>query len=485
MTIDDDGRGSTSIPLRRTPPTRRPRHAALVLLFGVLPAVVLPLAWFWWVRLIGTDAAAIILLLGGAAGVGWLAWLFALPRPAPIIVDDDVIDLPFGRRRLRLALPELLVARLTPEGLVLFAAAPPGQPARGHVGGVLLARSDFAEVDGPLHLVAAIRDRLARVHGEGYVVRLDENERRQLAFHRRRPIVVQLTAALCGAVFLVELGTGAVDSLAGLVRAGANASDLVAHGAVWRLVTANLLHGSWLHLGMNLAALLSTGALVERWLGRPGTFLVLCGSGVGGQLTSVALAWLGTTPRVSVGISGAVFGVLGVLLVSTWRFRHQATGGLRVPAATWLLLLLTNGAISLIPIVDVAAHVGGFAFGAAIAVVVTPRPGRGPLLGLAGQGRAASVAGVIVLVSVIMGLASLARDTLLVDLGVVAVAGLASSPRRTNDTGDALERTLRDGPWTGAMADMPRYRPVRDGWFARCSDLQRSTDTAHRDDSPR
>lgn len=406
MTIDDDGRGSTSIPLRRTPPTRRPRHAALVLLFGVLPAVVLPLAWFRWVGLIGTDTAAIILLLCGAAGVGWLAWLFALPRPAPIVVDDDVVDLPFGRRRLRLALPELLVARLTPEGLVLFAAAPPDRPARGHVGGVLLARSDFVDADGPLHLVAAIRDRLARVHGEGYIVRLDENERRQLAFHRCRPIVVQLTAALCGAVFLVELGTGAVNSLADLVRAGANASDLVATGAVWRLVTANLLHGSWLHLTMNLAALLSTGALVERWLGRPGTVIVLWASGVGGQAASTALAWIAGEPRVSVGISGAVFGVLGVLLVSTWRFRRQVTGGLRVPWATWLLLLATNGAISLIPMVDVAAHVGGFAIGALAAALVAPRPGRPAILAPQAQSRVALVAGALVVAAVVALLAN-------------------------------------------------------------------------------
>jgi rhomboid protease GluP len=259
------------------------------------------------------------------------------------------------------------------------------------VGGVMLARRDFVDVDGALTLVATVRERLAR-HGEGFLARLDENERRQQAFQRRRPVVVQVAAFVCVLVFLAELGTGAIASLDGLVRAGANASDLVRDGALWRVVTANLLHGSWLHLGMNLAALLSTGALVERWLGRPGTILVLWTSGVGGQLASSMLAWLGTVPRVSVGISGAVFGVLGVLLVSTWRFRRQPTGGLRVPAATWLLLLLTNGAISLVPMVDVAAHVGGFIIGALTAVFVVPRPGRPAVVGTRTQTRLAGVA---------------------------------------------------------------------------------------------
>jgi len=407
MSTGDDGpTPSTSIPLRRTPPTRRPRHAALLLLFGVLPAVVLPLGWFWWVRLLSADVVALALVLVGLAASGWLAWLFALPRPAPIVVDDDTLELPVGRQRLRFALPELLVLRLTPEGLVLFAAAPPGERPRGHVGGAMLARTDFNDVDGALHLVQTVRERLARHHGAGFVARLDENERRQQAFQRRRPIVVQAVALVCAAAFVAEVTTGAVASLGGLVRAGANASDLVGDGAVWRLVTANLLHGSWLHLGMNLAALLSTGALVERWLGRPGTVIVLWASGVGGQAASTVLAWLGGEPRVSVGISGAVFGVLGVLLVSTWRFRRQATGGLRVPWATWLLLLATNGAISLIPMVDVAAHVGGFVIGALVATVVAPRPGRPAMLAPLAQSRVATVAGALVVAAVVALLAS-------------------------------------------------------------------------------
>lgn len=408
MSSDDDSAApSTSVPLRRTPSTRRPRHAAMLLVFGVLPAVILPLSWFWWVRVVSTDVAAALLVTAGVGAIAWLAWLFALPSPSPIVVDDDAIDLPFGRQRLRFSLPELLVLRLTPEGLVLFAAAPPGQQPRGHVGGVMVARSDFVDVDGAVALVATVRERLARRHGPGYVDRLDENERRQQDFQRRRPVAVQVAAALCFVVFLAQLGSGSVASLDGLIRAGANASDLVRDGAVWRLVTANLLHGSWLHLGMNLAALLSTGALVERWLGRPGTILVLWTSGVGGQLASAMLAWADTVARVSVGISGAVFGVLGVLLVSTWRFRRHPTGGLRVPATTWLLLLLTNGAISLVPMVDVAAHVGGFVIGALTAVLVAPGPGHPARLAPRGQVRLAVVAVALVAVAALMALSGL------------------------------------------------------------------------------
>jgi membrane associated rhomboid family serine protease len=297
-----------------------------------------------------------------------------------------------------------LVARLSPEGLVVFAAAPPGTRPLGHVGGVVVARSYFADPEGPLQVVAAIRERLARVHGAGFVARLDDNERRQLTFLRRRPVVVWTLTAACVVVFVLELVTEQSTSASVLVRAGANASDLVARGEIWRLVTANLLHGSWLHLGMNLTALVSTGAVVERWLGRAGIIIVLVGSGVAGQLSSAAVSWVLGAPRISVGLSGAVFGVLGVLLLSTWRFRRAPTGGLRVPASMWFFLLATNGVISLIPIVDVAAHVGGFLGGVFAAALVAPRPAKAPVLAPAWQVLAGSILVVIVIAAALAAL---------------------------------------------------------------------------------
>lgn len=398
---------STSIPLRRTPPVRQLRHALLLIMLGVFPAVLLPAVWFWWSQHLSLEGVGAVLVLFGVASMGWLAWLFALPPPTPITIDDDVVDLPLGRRRLRIALPELLVARLMPREVVLFAATPPGQAPRGHVGGLVIPRRCFANDDGALQLVDAIRTHLRTRHGEGYVERLDANEQRQRAFQSRRPIVVQIAGAACAVVFGLQLATDAGQSVDGLVAIGANASSLVMDGALWRLVTANLLHGSLLHLGMNLAALLSTGALVERWLGRQGMTLTLIGSGVVGQLMSALVATAQHAPRVTVGISGAVFGILGVLLVSTVRFRKHPTGGLRVPAMTWVLLLATNGALSLIPMVDVAAHVGGFVAGAAVALVTAPRPGAPAHVAPELQRRLAVVAVVVVVLAVVRLLASL------------------------------------------------------------------------------
>ncbi len=379
-------------------------HAAIILGLGILPALVLPLGWFWWSGVISDAVCAVVLVLFGMCAVGWLAWLFALPAPSPVTIGDGFVDVPWGRGRRRMALPEVLLCRLEHKTLSIFAASAPGAAPVGDVGSVVLSRRDFVDDDGPLELVGAIRAAMHAIH-PGLVARLDENEARQRAFFQRRPVVIIAAAGICAVGFVVEVATGAIGDgiagAAGLIHLGANSSLRVGAFEVWRLVTANLLHGSLIHIGMNLAALLTTGAVVERWLGRPATLIVLTASGVAGQGASAAIALAEGVARVSVGISGAVFGVLGVLLVSSFRYRRQSTGGMRVPASTWLLLLITNAAISMIPMVDVAAHAGGLVAGVCVALVVSPRPHGPPMLTPRQQLWLAGVAGAAIVVSLI------------------------------------------------------------------------------------
>lgn len=389
-----------SVPLRRTPPVRSLWSAAVFLLLGVFPAVLLPVGWFWWARVVSDVAALALLVAFGLGAIAWLSWMFALPKPGPIVVADGFVELPWGRSRLRMALHEVLLCRLDDKALNLFAATAPGATGAGDVGAVVIQRRYFVDADGALDVVAAIRAAMAAMH-PGLVERLDANEARQRAFFQRRPVVIYTAAAVCVAGFAAELAVGAIgDGVVGasaLIRMGANSSLRVGELELWRLVTANFLHGSLIHIGMNLAALLSTGAVVERWLGRPATVAVLVVSGVVGQATSVLLALSAGEPRVSVGISGAIFGVLGVLLVSSVRYRKQGAGGIRVPASTWVVLLLTNAAISTIPMVDAAAHGGGLVAGAAVALVVSPRPQKKSILA-AKHIAMAGIAGIIVVI---------------------------------------------------------------------------------------
>jgi membrane associated rhomboid family serine protease len=145
--------------------------------------------------------------------------------------------------------------------------------------------------------------------------------------------------------------------LAFLISWGANFGSFTVNGQWWRLLTALFVHLSLIHLLLNVWALWNVGRLAERLYGT-GIFLFLYfASGLLGSLASVA--WLPN--NVSVGASGAIFGILGAHLAF---LAHRDSGIPRqVFRAHWfstLLFVLFNliqGALS--PGVDNAAHVGG------------------------------------------------------------------------------------------------------------------------------
>lgn len=143
-------------------------------------------------------------------------------------------------------------------------------------------------------------------------------------------------------------------------------------GDWWRLVTANFLHGSVLHLAVNAYALAMIGPTVEQLYGRVRLLVIFVAGGVAGFAASTVFV-----RQVSLGASAGLFAMLGVLLGFGLRARQVLP-----PAARRGLIreILTVAAINLafglmVPYVDNAAHVGGFLGGLAISVVLRPRWG--------------------------------------------------------------------------------------------------------------
>ncbi len=154
---------------------------------------------------------------------------------------------------------------------------------------------------------------------------------------------------------------------ADLFRWGASsASAVVRDGEWWRLVTATVLHGGLVHLALNMWALWVAGTQVTRWFGNGQFLLIYWGSALAGSALSLHFS---AQQAVSVGASGAVFGVLGALLAGVVQHRD------RVPKAVVTQLLTSQGAfvaISLVqgftrPGIDNAAHIGGLLAGAGMA----------------------------------------------------------------------------------------------------------------------
>src|SRR4051794_9811997 len=128
----------------------------------------------------------------------------------------------------------------------------------------------------------------------------------------------------------------------------------VANGDWWRLVTSMFLHGFILHIVFNMVALWYVGGPVEQYLGRLRYVLLYFVSGLAGSAGALFGVNL-LTPTV--GASGAIFGVLGAMLILEW----NATGRFGGAAASMIAINLVfnfayNGAGGNI---SIGGHVGG------------------------------------------------------------------------------------------------------------------------------
>ncbi|HGG58212.1 MAG TPA: rhomboid family intramembrane serine protease, partial [Nannocystis exedens] len=121
-----------------------------------------------------------------------------------------------------------------------------------------------------------------------------------------------------------------IDSDAGLVQLGAlELSRVWLDGDWWRLLTAAFLHGSWLHLLLNLSALWSIGEWLEPAIGSRKTLAIFLIAALGGSLAS--LVWC--EAPVVVGASGGILGLAGALLY-TRLFFSSASAIENLPSPT-------------------------------------------------------------------------------------------------------------------------------------------------------
>lgn len=167
------------------------------------------------------------------------------------------------------------------------------------------------------------------------------------------------------ALFLLMFFAGLPNNNEVLIRFGAKVNSLIEQGQVWRLLTSSFLHANLFHLGFNLYALWALGPFTENLYGRRRFLLLYLASGVGGNVASYLFS-----PAISVGASGSIFGLLGVLLVYAWRHKELWRSGFGLN-----LLLVT--AVNLIfgltqPQIDNYAHMGGLITGSFLGLWVRP-----------------------------------------------------------------------------------------------------------------
>jgi rhomboid protease GluP len=145
-----------------------------------------------------------------------------------------------------------------------------------------------------------------------------------------------------------------------LVEFGAKYAPLIGMGQWWRLVTAGFLHGGLLHILMNCWVLFDLGAQVEDVYGASRMWVIYLVSSVFGFYVSAV--WNPAAP--SVGASAALFGLIGAMIALGVRHRNPMGAAIRGMYIRWAVYGLL---FSLIPGIDMAAHIGGIVAGFGIA----------------------------------------------------------------------------------------------------------------------
>jgi len=144
---------------------------------------------------------------------------------------------------------------------------------------------------------------------------------------------------------------------------GAKYAPLIFHGQWWRLITAGFLHGGFWHIAMNAWAIFILVTEVEQFYGTSRLLFAYVFSTITGFLCS--LYW--SPQSLSLGASAACFGMFGIMLAMGLRGRADPlVQAVRAHYIQWLIIGLV---LSLVPGVDLAAHVGGFIGGFLVGLV--------------------------------------------------------------------------------------------------------------------
>ncbi|MBX3031414.1 MAG: rhomboid family intramembrane serine protease [Chloroflexi bacterium] len=174
--------------------------------------------------------------------------------------------------------------------------------------------------------------------------------------------ILMITVAISVFTFLADDGT--VYRFLRLSKVG------VADGEYWRLFTVVLVHGGWIHLLLNMYALFLIGPTVEALYG-PVRFL---GIYLACAAAGSAASYVFSAAPNSVGASGAIFGLFGVLLVADRVHKPALTRQARNLTMQIGVLIAVNLVIGFsIPAIDNAAHVGGLIAGCWLGLALVPR----------------------------------------------------------------------------------------------------------------
>lgn len=180
-------------------------------------------------------------------------------------------------------------------------------------------------------------------------------------FSPKKPVVTYILIVLNLMVFLYGVLHGNDE----LINMFGNNYELVQNGEFYRLFTCMFVHADILHILFNMIALYSIGPVVERYYGKSKFLLIYLVSGLLGSIFSGVFM---TADSISIGASGAIFGLLGSICYFTYYYRATLQGILRGSIMPVIIINLVIGFLS--TSIDLSAHIGGLIGGILISMAI-------------------------------------------------------------------------------------------------------------------
>lgn len=179
-----------------------------------------------------------------------------------------------------------------------------------------------------------------------------ENKKYENVFKPKRIIITKILIAINILMYILGLVIGDNFSY-NLIVLGANNRGLVLDGEFYRLITSAFLHGSLLHLVVNMYSLWIIGSQVETYIGKLKYLIIYLLSALMGSLFSIVFL----ENSLSVGASGAIFGLMGSLLYFGYHYRLYLSNALTSQIIPIVIFNLALGFLS--SSIDNGAHIGG------------------------------------------------------------------------------------------------------------------------------
>lgn len=152
-----------------------------------------------------------------------------------------------------------------------------------------------------------------------------------------------------------------------LLNLGASFSPLIQEGQYFRLISSTFLHGGLTHLFFNMFTLYYIGSQIEGYFGKIRYLVIYFISGLGASVLSSTLS----PGTVSVGASGAIFGLFGAFLIFLLRNKDKVGSGTIKNIMIFIALNLYVGLTT--SNIDNWAHIGGLVTGMLVSVILTKK----------------------------------------------------------------------------------------------------------------